>query len=104
MHLKVFVKLKKTLKTLSSGQKNPKNPKKNQKTYKTNKKPTGLGLKKKNPGFFQPWDLRSLIDWLGKSYIDPLLNRSSTPGRVFTGVILLSRDGQSLITVVHMYY
>jgi hypothetical protein len=26
MHIKVFVKLKKTLKTLSSGQKNPKNP------------------------------------------------------------------------------
>ncbi len=29
MHLKVFVKLKKTLKTPSSGQKTPKNPKKN---------------------------------------------------------------------------
>jgi hypothetical protein len=47
MHLKVFVKLKKTLKTLSSGQKtqeNPKNP----------KKPTGLVKKKKKTGFFQP--------------------------------------------------
>jgi hypothetical protein len=40
MHLKVFLKLKKTLKTLSSGQiykKKPKKPKKN-----NNKKPTGL--------------------------------------------------------------
>jgi hypothetical protein len=39
MHLKVFVKLKKTLKTLSSGQKNPKKPKKTQKTQKTQKTP-----------------------------------------------------------------
>ncbi len=51
MHLKVFVKLKKTLQTLSSGQKNPKkpqkiqkNPKKPQKTQKNPKKPTGLGF------------------------------------------------------------
>jgi hypothetical protein len=45
MHLKVFVKLKKTLKTLSSGQKNP-------------KKPTGLVFFFiKNPGFFQPCSL-----------------------------------------------
>ena len=51
MHLKVFVKLKKTLKTLSSGQKNPKKNKKTRKTKKTQKKPNGLGLKKK-PGFF----------------------------------------------------
>jgi hypothetical protein len=56
MHLKVFVKLKKTLKTLSSGQKTQKkqkttkNPKKNQKTQK---KPLGWVLKKKT-GFFQP--------------------------------------------------
>jgi hypothetical protein len=35
MHLKVFVKLKKTLETLSSGQKNPK------KTKKTQKNPLG---------------------------------------------------------------
>jgi hypothetical protein len=34
MHLKVFVKLKKTLKTLSSRQKKPKNPKKTKKTKK----------------------------------------------------------------------
>ncbi len=69
MHLKVFVKLKKTLKTLSSGQKktkktqktpkNPKKPKKTQKTQKNPKKTTGLGfLKKKrvfsNPGA-DPW-------------------------------------------------
>jgi hypothetical protein len=48
MHLKVFVKLKKTLKTLSSRQKNPKkpkNPKKNQKN------PLGWVFLKK-PGFF----------------------------------------------------
>jgi len=63
MHLKVFMKLEKTLKTLSSGQKNPKNPKnpkkktkKNQKTKKTqkkqkkNKKPPGWV--KKKTGFF----------------------------------------------------
>jgi hypothetical protein len=51
MHLKVFVKLKKTLKTPSSGQKKPKNPKKPKKTQKNLKKPTGLGFFKK-PGFF----------------------------------------------------
>jgi hypothetical protein len=55
MHLKVFVKLKKTLKTLSSGPKNPKKPKKTQKTQKNPKKPkkthwAGFFLKK--PGFF----------------------------------------------------
>jgi hypothetical protein len=68
MHLKVFVKLKKTLKTLCLGkktqknpkkpkktQKNPKKPKKPKKTQKKPKKPTGLGFFFKNPGFFQPW-------------------------------------------------
>ena len=35
MHLKVFVKLKKTLKTLSSGQKNPKKTKKKKTQKKT---------------------------------------------------------------------
>jgi hypothetical protein len=50
MHLKVFLKLKKTLKTLSSGQVY-KNPQKTQKTPKTQKKPTGLGFLKK-PAFF----------------------------------------------------
>jgi hypothetical protein len=54
MHLKVFVKLKKTLKTLSSGQKNPKKTKKPQKTKKP-KKTRWAGLKKKKTGFFQPW-------------------------------------------------
>jgi len=39
MHLKVFMKLEKTLKTLSSGQKNPKNPKNPQKNPKKTKKP-----------------------------------------------------------------
>jgi hypothetical protein len=38
MHLKVFVKLKKTLKTLSSGPKKPKNTPKNQKKKKKNPK------------------------------------------------------------------
>jgi hypothetical protein len=58
MHLKVFVKLKKTLKTLASGQKtqkNPKKPKKNQKNpkkpKKTQKNPLGWVFFKK-PGFF----------------------------------------------------
>jgi hypothetical protein len=50
MHLKVFVKLKKTLKTLLSGQKNPKNPKKPKKPKKNQKNPLGW-FKKKN-GFF----------------------------------------------------
>jgi hypothetical protein len=57
MHLKVFVKLKKTLTTLSSGQKNPKKPKKTQKTQKTQKKPkkpTGLGFFKKTRVFSNP--------------------------------------------------
>ncbi len=44
MHLKVFVKLKKTLKTLSSGQKTQKNQKKT-------KNPTGLGFFKKTRVF-----------------------------------------------------
>jgi hypothetical protein len=61
MHLKVFVKLKKTLKILSSGQKNPKKYKKNQKTQKNPKKPTGLGFFKKKPGFFQPCRTRIRI-------------------------------------------
>ncbi len=51
MHLKVFMKLEKTLKTLSSGQKNPKKPKKTQKTQKTQKTPLGWVFLKK-PGFF----------------------------------------------------
>ncbi len=57
MHLKVFLKLKKTLKYLSSGQKTQKNPKKPKKpkTQKTPKKPTGLVFFLKNTGFFQPW-------------------------------------------------
>jgi hypothetical protein len=61
MHLKVFVKLKKTLKTLSSGQKNPKKPKKPQKTHKNPKKPTGLGFLKK-PGFFPTLTRRNFND------------------------------------------
>jgi hypothetical protein len=52
MHLKVFVKLKKTLKTLSSGQKNPKKPKKTQKTQKKTKKTPWAGFFFKKPGFF----------------------------------------------------
>ncbi len=52
MHLKVFVKLKKTLKTLSSGQKTQKTQKKTKKKQKKTKKPTGLVFLKNNPGFF----------------------------------------------------
>ncbi len=47
MHLKVFVKLKKTLKTPSSGQKKTKKPQKTQKNH-------WAGFFFKNPGFFQP--------------------------------------------------
>jgi hypothetical protein len=48
MHLKVFVKLKKTLKTLSSGQKNPKKPNKPKKTQKNPKNPKNPKKPKKN--------------------------------------------------------
>jgi hypothetical protein len=55
MHLKVFMKLKKTLKTLSFGQKNPKKPKKKTQKKKKKKKKTKkthwAGFLKKN-GFF----------------------------------------------------
>jgi hypothetical protein len=51
MHLKVFLKLKKTLKTLSSGQIYKKTKKNKKKTKKT-KKNTGLVFL--NSGFFQP--------------------------------------------------
>jgi hypothetical protein len=57
MHLKVFVKLKKTLKPSRLGkktQKNPKKPKKPKKTQKTPKKPTGLGFFKKTRVFSNP--------------------------------------------------
>ncbi len=51
MHLKVFVKLKKTLKTLSSGQKTQKNPK-NPKNPKKPEKTHWAGFFLKKPGFF----------------------------------------------------
>jgi hypothetical protein len=54
MHLKVFLKLKKTLKPSLLGkktQKNPKNPKKTKKTH-------WAGFFFKNPGFFQPCFIR----------------------------------------------
>jgi hypothetical protein len=57
MHLKVFMKLEKTLKPLSSWQKNPKKSKKTQKTQKNPKKPkkpTGLGFFKKTRVFSNP--------------------------------------------------
>jgi hypothetical protein len=50
MHLKVFVKVKKTLKTLSSGQKTQKTPK----NPKNPKKTTGLGFFKKTRVFSNP--------------------------------------------------
>ncbi len=52
MHLKVFVKLKKTLKIPLSGQKNPKKPKKPKKTQKNPKKTHWAGFFLKKPGFF----------------------------------------------------
>ncbi len=60
MHLKVFVKLKKTLKPYRLGkktqktQKNPKKPKKPKKNPKKPKKTHWAGFFLKNPGFFQP--------------------------------------------------
>jgi hypothetical protein len=56
MHLKVFVKLKKTLKNLSSGQKNPKNPKKTKNPKKPKKPKNSLGwfFFKKNRVFSNP--------------------------------------------------
>ncbi len=63
MHLKVFVKLNKTLKTLSSGQKKPQ---KNQKTPKKPKNPKKP--KKKPPGrvfFFKPGFFPTLTDSIG---------------------------------------
>jgi hypothetical protein len=62
MHLKVFLKLKKTLKPSLLGNKTQKNAKKRKKNAKKpkkrKKKTTGLGFFLKNPGFFQPWVLR----------------------------------------------
>jgi hypothetical protein len=54
MHLKVFMKLKKTLKTLSSGQKNPKNPKNPKKPQKNQKNPLGWVFLKKTRVFSNP--------------------------------------------------
>jgi hypothetical protein len=61
MHLKVFLKLKKTLKNpknplvwAKKTQKNPKKTKKPKKTQKKPKKPTGLGFFKKTRVFSNP--------------------------------------------------
>jgi hypothetical protein len=55
MHLKVLMKLEKTLKSLSSGQKNPKKPKKNPKNpKKTQKNPLGWVFLKKTRVFSNP--------------------------------------------------
>jgi hypothetical protein len=51
MHLKVFVKLKKTLKPSRLGKKTQKNPKNPKKPKKTQKNPLGWVFLKK-PGFF----------------------------------------------------
>ncbi len=73
MHLKVFVKLKKTLKTLSSGQKNPKKPKKIQKTQKTQKKTKKKKKTKKThwAGFFLKTRVFSNPDPKGPGKHDP---------------------------------
>ena len=60
MHLKVFVKLKKTLKPSRLGkktQKTQKNPKKPKKTH-------WAGFFLKNPGFFQPWHVELPLPYL----------------------------------------
>jgi hypothetical protein len=56
MHLKVFLKLKKTPKNPLVWAKNPKKPK----NPINPKKPTGLSFKKK-PGFFQPCRYRTYL-------------------------------------------
>ena len=62
MHLKVFVKLKKTLKTLSSGQKNPKKPKKKPKNPQKNQKnPLGWVFKKKTRVFSNPVSVQGIV-------------------------------------------
>jgi hypothetical protein len=71
MHLKVFVKLKKTLKTLSSGQKTQKKKKKTQETQKKQKnpkKPTGLVFFKKTRVFSNPGlhNSKKCILWLSR--------------------------------------
>jgi hypothetical protein len=72
MHLKVFVKLKKTLKTLSSGQKNPK---KNQKTQKKTKNPKNP-KKPKNPlgWFFLKTRVFSTLTGIAKRYGQTISN------------------------------
>ncbi len=69
MHLKVFVKLKKTLKTLSSGQKKTKKPKKTQKTQKKQKKPLGWFFFLKTRVFSNPdyVGTRCRLAWLTNS-------------------------------------
>jgi hypothetical protein len=54
MHLKVFVKLKKTLKPPCPGKKTQKNPKKPKKPKKTQKNPLGWFFFKKNRVFSNP--------------------------------------------------
>ena len=54
MHLKVFLKLKKTLKPSLLGKKTQKTPKNPKKTQKTQKNPLGWFFFFLNPGFFQP--------------------------------------------------
>jgi hypothetical protein len=62
MHLKVSMKLEKTLKTLSSGQKNPKNPKKPKKKPKNPKKPLGWVFFKKTGFFSNPEIDRPILE------------------------------------------
>ncbi len=72
MHLKVFVKLKKTLKPPRPGkktQKNPKKTKKPKKTQKKQKKPLGWVFFKK-PGFF-PTLITSETDYFKKMHDRP---------------------------------
>jgi hypothetical protein len=79
MHLKVFVKLKKTIETLSSGQntqknpknpKEPKNPKKNKKKQKKPKKTPWAGFFKKTRVFSNP-DFRQVGNQASNASANP---------------------------------
>ncbi len=79
MHLKVFVKLKKTLKTSRLGkktQKKPKKTKKPKKIQKNPKKPTGLGFFKKPRVFSNPVFSGSRIPDFGSRKPKPIFLRA----------------------------
>jgi hypothetical protein len=92
MHLKVFVKLKKTLKTLSSGQKKPKKTqKKTKKPKKNQKNPLGWFFFKKTWVFSNPAvnGCETLQDWPGLSVLLPK-GRCLITQRLYRNCILLN--------------